>query len=119
MNAVKPEAPNWERAKLREIDICTRVKDVGMHTSRALFGFHHFTGADWGGKFVVLSKKTWINAFLSLDDNDLIVETISRLGEGPISMSTDDVSVCQPVLNPWRHSYARCMFRKAQPGSYP
>ena len=44
---------------------------------------------------------------------------ISRLGEGPISMSTDDVSICQPVLNHWRHSYARFMFRKAQPGSYP
>ena len=26
---------------------------------------------------------------------------------------------CQPVFNPWRHSYARCMPRKAQPGSYP
>ena len=119
MSVVQTEAPNWERAKHREIDICERVKAVGRHTSRALLGFNSFTGADWGGKFVVLSKKTWMNAFLSLDDNDPIVETISRLGEGPISMSTDDVSVCQPVLNPWRHSYARCMSRKAQPGSYP
>ena len=31
-------------------------------------------------------------AFLSVDDYDPIVETVSRLGEGPISMSTDDVS---------------------------
>ena len=95
------------------------MKAVGRHTSRALLGFHYFTGADWGGKFVVLSRKTWMNAFLSLDDNDPIVEMISRHGEGPISMSTDDVSICQPVLNHWRHSYAGCMFRKAQPGSYP
>ena len=107
MSAVKTEDPNWERAKHREIDICTLVKAVGMHTYRALLGFHYFTGADWGGKFVVLSKKTWMNAFLSLDDKDPIAETISRLGEGPTSMSTDDVSVCQPVLNHWRHSYAR------------
>ena len=57
-------------AKHREIDICERVKAVGMHKSRALLGFHHFTGADWGGKFVGLSKKTWMTAFLSLDDND-------------------------------------------------
>ena len=84
-----------------------------------MLGFHHFTCADSGGKFIVLSKKTWTTDFLSLDDNDPIVETISRLGEGPISMSTDDVSICQPVLNHRRHSYARCMFRKAQPGSYP
>ena len=33
-----------------------------------------------------------MTAFLSLDDNDPIVEKISRLGEGPIVMSTDDVS---------------------------
>ena len=90
MSAVKTEALNWERAKHREIDICARVTAVGRHTSRALLGFHHFTGADWGGQFVVLSKKTWMNAFLSLDDKDPIAETISRLGEGPIFMSTDD-----------------------------
>ena len=67
-------------------------------TSIALLGFHHFTCADCGGKFVVLSKKTWMTAFLSLDDNDPIVETISRLGEGPISMSTDDVSETTPAM---------------------
>ena len=59
-------------------------------TSIALLGFHHFTCADCGGKFVVLSKKTWMTAFLSLDDNDPIVEKISRLGEG--------LSPCQPMM---------------------
>ena len=68
------------------------MKYVGRHKSGALLGFHHFTGADWGGTFGVLSKKTWMTAFLSLDDNDHIVETTSRLGEGPISISTDDVN---------------------------
>ena len=85
-------------AKHREIDICGRVKAVGRHKSRALLGVHHFTGADCGGTFVGLSKKTWMTAFLSLDDNDPIVETISRLGEGPISMSTDDVSETTPAM---------------------
>ena len=61
-----------------------------------ILGVHHFTGANWGGKFVGLSKNTWMTTFLSLDDNDPIVETISRLGEGPISMSTDDVSDITP-----------------------
>ena len=84
-------------AKHRQIDICGRVKVVGRHKSRALLGFHHFTGTDWGGKFVGLSKKTWMTAFLSIDANDPIVETISRLGKGPISMSTDDLEtfVCK------------------------
>ena len=33
-------------AKHREIDFCERVKAVGRQTSRALLGFHHFTGGD-------------------------------------------------------------------------
>ena len=73
------------------------MKYVGRHKSRALLG-HHFTGADWGGKFVGLSKKTGMTAFLALDDNDHIVETISRLGEEPMSMSTDDLSKTTPVM---------------------
>ena len=113
MGAEKTEAPNWngKGAKHREIDICELVKYVGRHKSGALLGFHHFTCADWGGTFGVLSKKTWMTAFLSLDDNDPLVETTSRLGEGPISISTDDVNETTPampaVLTPWRHSYAR------------
>ena len=74
--------------------------------SRAILGFHHFTCADWGGKFVGLSKKTWMTAFLSLDDNDPNVEAVRRfLGEGPISMLTDDESETTPAMpasvNPW------------------
>ena len=84
--------------KHREIDIWERMKDVGRHKYRALLGFHHFTGTYWGGKFVELSKKTLVTAFLSLGDNDPIVETINRLGEGPISWLTDDVSETTPAM---------------------
>ena len=40
-----------------------------------------------------------MTAFLSLDDNDPIVETINCLGEGHISMSTDDVSETTPAMS--------------------
>ena len=108
--------------KHREIDICGQVKYVGSHKSTALLGFHHFTGANWGGKFVGLSKKTWMTVFLSLDDNDPIVETISRHGEGHIVMSTDDVNETTPAMPASVKSletFARCMFRKSSTGSYP
>ena len=101
------------------------MKDVGMHTSRTLLGFHYFTGAaaDWGGKFVVLSKNTWMTDFLSLDDNDPIVETISRLRERPIAMPTDDVSEATPAMPASVKSLetfvCKVYARKAQPGSYP
>ena len=84
--------------KHREIEIWERMKEVGRHKYRALLGFHHFTGTYWGGKFVELSKKTLMTAFLSLGDNDPIVETINRLGEGPISWLTDDVSETTPAM---------------------
>ena len=102
------------------------MKDVGMHKySSVRLPPHHLRSL--GGKFVVLSKKTWMTAFLSLDDNDPIVEKSSRLGEGPISMPTDDVSETTPAIPASVKSletfvckmYARCMLRKAQPGSYP
>ncbi len=85
-------------AKHREIDVCERVQATGMQKSRALLGFHHFTGADWGGKFVGISKKTWMTAFLSLDDTDPIIETFRHLGERPISLPTTSESESMPVM---------------------
>ena len=82
----------------RDIDICERFKEVGRQKSRALLGFHHFTGADWGEQFVGLSKKTWMTLFLSLDDNYPVIETSSRFGEGSISMSTDDANETTPAM---------------------
>jgi len=34
-----------------------RVSVIGMDKSKGLIGLHHFTAADWGGKFVGVSKK--------------------------------------------------------------
>ena len=39
-----------------------------------------------------------MTAFLSIDDNDSIVETINRHGDGHIAMSTDDVSETTPAM---------------------
>ena len=55
--ADKTEAPNREMGEA-SADRHLRVKAVGRPESRALLGFHHFTGADWGGKFVGLSTET-------------------------------------------------------------
>ena len=53
-------------SKYREIDILERVSAIGILKSQVLIGFHNFTGADWGGKFVGVTKKTWVNAYLKL-----------------------------------------------------
>ena len=55
-----------------------RVSTIGTEKSKGLIGFHHFTGADWGGKFVGVSKKTRVSAFLALALDDEIVQNICR-----------------------------------------
>ena len=44
--------------KKREIDVLERVQVTGHQKCQGLLGFHNFSGADWGGKLVGISKKT-------------------------------------------------------------
>ena len=44
------------------IDVIERVKVIGTLKPKGLIGFHNFSGADWGGKFVGISKETWMKA---------------------------------------------------------
>ena len=74
-------------SKYREIDVKSRVQVIGEQISRALIGLHNFTGADWGGKFVGISKKTWVDAYMSLEDNSPITQCFCNLGEGALSPS--------------------------------
>lgn len=70
--------------KKREIDIFERVQVIGCHKCQGLLGLHNFSGADWGGKFVGKSKKTWVNAYLKLDDDDPAIDCFRELDEGSI-----------------------------------
>ena len=56
---------------------------------------HHFTGADWGGNFVGVSKKTWISNYLSLPPNDEIVRTFTSMGHDLNS----DLTACRDLLD--------------------
>ena len=68
-------------SKYREIGILERVSAIGILKSQGLIGFHNFTGADWGGKFVGVTKKTWVNDYLKLHENDPIVTCFRELGD--------------------------------------
>ena len=69
-------------SKFREIDIMKRVRALGPSKCQGLIGFHNFSGADWGGKFVGISKKTWVDAYFKLDEEDPAVHSFKDLGEG-------------------------------------
>ena len=76
--------------KYREIDVVDRVHAIGSLKSQGLIGLHNFTGADWGGKFVGISKKTWVSAYMKLDENDPIITCFRQLGESIIPMELVD-----------------------------
>ena len=51
-------------ANYREIDVIQQVQATGIHKCQGLIGLHHhFTGADWGGKFVGIMK-TWVKSHM-------------------------------------------------------
>jgi hypothetical protein len=61
-----------------------RVRVIGPHRCQGLIGLHYFSGADWGRKFVGISKKTWVGAYMKLDEDNLVITCFRGLGEGPI-----------------------------------
>lgn len=65
----------------KKIDVNERVQAIGMEKCAGLIGFHNFTGADWGGKFVGISKKTWCNLYFGLPADSPILNVFKQLGE--------------------------------------
>lgn len=47
----------------------------------------NLSGADWCETFVGISKKTWLDAYLKLDKDDLVGTCFSQLGERVIPSS--------------------------------
>jgi len=45
---------------------------------------YHFTGANWGEKFVGITKYSWVKAYMALDDNHHAIDCFKELGEGLI-----------------------------------
>ena len=73
-------------SKYREIDVVERVRVIGRRKCEGLIGLHNFSGADWGGKFVGITKKTWVGAYMKLDEDDPAINCFRELGEGSMPM---------------------------------
>ena len=58
-----------------------RVLTIGPMKSKGLLGFHEFSGSDWGGKTVGITKKNMADAYLNSDDNSEVVKAFNRLGK--------------------------------------
>ena len=59
------QTPNQLRfeSRIRKIDVLKCVQIIGSHKCLGLIGLHNFSGADWGGKFVCITKKRWIETY--------------------------------------------------------
>jgi len=68
----------------REIDVVERVRVIGRYKSKGLIGLRNLFGADRGGKFVGITKKTWAGAFMKLDGYDPVIDCFRQLGEDVI-----------------------------------
>ena len=80
-------------------------------------GFHNFTGADWGGKFVGITKETWMKAFLRLADDDDVISCFQRLGSLSLSMENHEnmLPLCLAPIETFicsLYAPADCLVRK-------
>jgi len=77
-------------AKYREIDVARQVGVIGNEKCKGLIGLHHFSGADWGGKFVGITKKRWVEAYMKLPNDDPAIKCFQDLGIDQIPQQLND-----------------------------
>ena len=72
--------------KYREIDVVERAKVIGHRKCQGLIGLHNFFGTDWGGKFLDITKKKWVHAYLQLSDDDVVINCFREFGDRYLPM---------------------------------
>jgi hypothetical protein len=80
----------------RTIDVRERCAVIGLMKAKALIAVHNFSGSDWGGKFACISKKRWIESFLSLSDDDPIVKVFQTFGSS--AHCHDDIELIEKCV---------------------
>jgi len=61
-----------------------RVQVIGHRKCKGLIVLHNFSGVDWDGKVVGISKKTWAVAYLKPNESDPAINFFHQLREGLI-----------------------------------
>ncbi len=64
----------------RNINVRERSSAIGNGKCRGLLGLHNFSGADWGGKCVGISKRRWLISYLTHTENSPIVAAFASFG---------------------------------------
>ena len=53
---------------------------IGTKKCQGFIRLHNFSGADWGGKFVGITKKSCADAYMALDEDDSAIYCFQNLG---------------------------------------
>ena len=83
------QTPNQLRfeSRIRKIDVLKCVQIIGSHKCLGLIGLHNFSGADWGGKFVGITKRRWIETYMKLSEGHPVIKCFQELGT--LSITTE------------------------------
>ena len=58
-----------------------------------------FSGADWGEKFVWITKKSWADAYMALDEDDPTIDCFQNLGTALIPTQLTHGELPQQIKN--------------------
>ena len=76
----------------RTIDIHERVQVLEEEKTRRLLWFHNFTRADWGGKFMGMSRKSWMNEWVYLSpDGHPVLHSFQHFGETDMHINDEAI----------------------------
>ena len=75
------------------------------------------TGADCGGRFVGITKKTWVKAYMALDDDHPAIDCFRKLGEGLIQNQLANGELLTQVKN--LEKFVCQVYCKAGPTTLP
>ena len=80
-------------ASLRDINIRSCVEAIGVNRSKAILGFHTFTGCDQTSRFNKKSKSAWWKVFMEASDK--ILQALTSLGENESLPSLDTIELLE------------------------
>ena len=60
------------------------MRGIGRNKWEGLVRLHNFMGNEWGGMFVGISKKVWVDAYTKLDEHNAAMSCFRELGNGAL-----------------------------------
>ena len=90
---------------------------IGTRKRQGFIGLHNFSGADWDGNFVGITKKTWVDAYMALDEDDPAIDCFQNFSTTLISTQLTHGELLPQMEN--LESFVCLVNCKSGPRNYP